>query len=98
MSYVHCNYTYEDLLFMKERSDPTAVHCSTVQGKIEFLPLSAALQNMLTYVLCHCKYTYEESLLIRCTAAQQQCIAALFKAKCMPNSSVQKVCGVQLHL
>jgi len=29
----HCNYPYEDLLFMQVCSDPTPVHCKTVQGK-----------------------------------------------------------------
>jgi len=43
----HCNYTYGDLLFTKVCSDPTSMHCSTAQGKVQFPLASAALQNRL---------------------------------------------------
>ena len=43
----HCNYTCEDLLFVEVCSDPTPVHCNTVQGNMLSPLLSAALQDRL---------------------------------------------------
>ena len=43
----HCNFSYEDLLFIQVCSDPTPVHCNTVQGKMQSPLLSAALQDRL---------------------------------------------------
>ncbi len=40
-----CNYTYEDLLFIQMSSDPTPMHCNTVQGK---------MQSALLSKLCNC--------------------------------------------
>ncbi len=31
----HCTYAYGDLLFMQVCSDPTPMHCSKVQGKLQ---------------------------------------------------------------
>ncbi len=41
------------------------MHCSTGQGKIAFLLLSAALQTSLTAALCHCTYNYGDLLFIQ---------------------------------
>ena len=43
----HCNYTYEDLLFIEMCSEATPVHCNTVEGKMQSLQLNAALQDRL---------------------------------------------------
>ena len=61
----HCNYTYEDLLFIQESSDPTPVHCNTAFDKMQSPLLSVAVQNRLTEALCHCNYTYEVLLLCK---------------------------------
>ena len=50
----HCNYTYEDLLFIQVCSEPATVHCTTVQGKVLCPQLIAALQERLVAVLYHC--------------------------------------------
>ncbi|DBA88309.1 TPA: hypothetical protein ACH3X1_016528 [Trebouxia sp. C0004] len=44
----HCSYTYGHLLFIQVCSDPAHMHCSSIQGKMQFPLLSAALQNRLT--------------------------------------------------
>jgi len=31
----HCSYTLEDLRFIQMCSDPTSMHCSTGQGKMQ---------------------------------------------------------------
>ena len=54
----HCDYTYEDLLLMQVCSEPTPVHCNTVQGKMQCPQLSAALQDRLAAGMYHCNYTY----------------------------------------
>ncbi len=59
----HCNYTYGDLLCIQVCSDPTPVHCNTVQSKMHSPLLSAALQDRLAAGLYHCNYTYEDLLL-----------------------------------
>ena len=43
----HCDYTYEDLLFIQVCSDSTPEHCNTVQGKMHSPVLTAALQDRL---------------------------------------------------
>ncbi len=44
----HRSYTYGHLLFIQVCSDPAQMHCSKVQGKLQFPLFSAALQNRLT--------------------------------------------------
>ena len=61
----HCNYAYEDLLFIQVCSDPTPVHCNTVQGRMLSPLLCAALQDRLAAGLHHCNYTYEDLLFIQ---------------------------------
>ena len=43
----HCSYTCEHLLYKQVCSDPAQMHCSSVQGKMQYPLLSAALQNRL---------------------------------------------------
>ena len=72
----HSNYTYEDLLFIQVCSDPTPVHCNTVQGKMQSPLLSAALQDRLAAGLYHSNYTYE--------FCPEQCCSALVLGHCTP--------------
>ncbi len=44
----HCRFTYGDLLFTQVCSDPAQMHCSSVQGKMQFPLFSVAVQNRLT--------------------------------------------------
>jgi len=44
----HCKYTYGDLLFRHDCSDPAPMHCSSLQGNMQSPLFSAALQNRLT--------------------------------------------------
>ena len=44
----HCIYTYGDVLFIQVCSVPAPMHCSKVQGQMQFPLFSAALQNRLT--------------------------------------------------
>ncbi|DBA88306.1 TPA: hypothetical protein ACH3X1_016527, partial [Trebouxia sp. C0004] len=60
-----CKYTIEDLLLIQVCSDPTPVHCSTVQGKMQSPLISAAQEDWLASGLCLCKYTIEDLLLIQ---------------------------------
>ena len=82
------NYTYHDLRFIQKCSEPTELHCSTVLGKVHFPLLSTGLQNRLTAGLCHRIYKMEICSSHRCAASQQNCTAALFRAKCIPHCSV----------
>ena len=50
----HCNYAYEDLLFIQVCSDPTPGNCNTVQGKMQCPQLIAALQERLVAGLYDC--------------------------------------------
>ena len=48
------------------------MHCSTGQGKMHSPLFSGALQNRLTASLCHCNYTYGDSLFIQvCSEATE---------------------------
>jgi len=95
-SLYHCNYTYEDLFFIQVCSDPTPVHCNTVQGKMLSPLLTAALQDRLAAGLYHCNYTYEDWLFIKCAVTQHQCTATLFRAKCCPHCSLL-LCKTSLY-
>ena len=53
----HCNDTYEDLLFTQVCTDPTPLHCNTVQGKMQSPLINAALHDWLASGLYLCKYT-----------------------------------------
>jgi len=44
----HCNYTYEDLLFIQVCSGSAPMHCSTGFGKMQSPLFSVALQNRVT--------------------------------------------------
>ncbi len=44
----HCSYTYEYLPFTQVCSEPTSMHCNTVQGKMHSPLLSATVQARLT--------------------------------------------------
>ncbi|DBB02780.1 TPA: hypothetical protein ACH3X1_013612 [Trebouxia sp. C0004] len=44
----HCSYTYGDLLFRQVCSDPTPMHCSSLQGNMQSPLFSAALQTRFT--------------------------------------------------
>ena len=44
----HCIYTCGDLILIQVFRDPTPMHCCTVQGKMQSLLFSAALQNRPT--------------------------------------------------
>jgi len=59
---VTANMTCEDWLFMQVCSDPTPMHCNTIQGKMHSPVLNAALQKRLTAGLFHCKLTNEDLL------------------------------------
>ncbi len=87
----HCKHTYADLPFIQVCSDPTPVHCITVQGKMHSPLLSAALQDRPAAGLYHCNYTYadlpflqvcSDPALMHCSSVQgkllfpQACITA----------------------
>ncbi len=61
----HCKYPHGNLLFIQACSDPTPVHCNTVQGKMPCPLISAALQDWLAAGLYHCKYTNEDLLFLQ---------------------------------
>jgi len=53
------------LLFIQVCSDPTPVHCNTVQGNMQSPLTSAAVQDWLASGMYYCKYTYEDLLFIQ---------------------------------
>ncbi len=57
MALCKCNYSYGHALFTKVCNDPTAMHCSTGQGRLHSRLFSAALQNRHTAGLCLCNCT-----------------------------------------
>ena len=84
----HSNYTYEDLLFIQVCSDPTPVHCNTVQGKMQSPLLSAALQDRLAAGLYHSNYTYEDLLFIQVCSDPKPVQSITVLAKCSPHCLV----------
>ena len=77
----HCNYTYADLPFIHACSDATAMHCSTGQGKIAS-PLFCLLCKTGSQQPCA---TAIAPVMIcpsyRCAVMQDQCTAALVRAR-----------------
>jgi len=59
-----CKHYYEDLLFIHVCSDPTPLHCDTVQGEMHSPLISAAVQDKLASGMYHCKYPNEDFLFI----------------------------------
>ena len=85
----HCTYIYGDILFIQVCSDPAPMHCSKVQGKMQSLLFSAALQNRLKSRQSVTALTPKEMCsAYRCAVTQHQCIATRFRAKCSPHCSV----------
>ena len=56
---------------MHQHSDPTPVHCNTVQGKIKSPLLSAALQDRFATGVYYCSYTYNDVLFIQLCSDQR---------------------------
>ena len=52
-------------LFVQVCSDPTAVQCNTVQGKMQCLQLRGALQDRLAAGLYHCNNTCEDLMFVQ---------------------------------
>ncbi len=78
----HCNYTYEDLLFIQVCSESAPMHCSTGFGKLQSPLFSVALQNRVTA----CTMSLQLHLCsfdahTKCALSQHQCTAALVLAK-----------------
>ena len=102
----HCNYTYEALLVIQVCSDPTPVHCITVQGKMQSPLLSAALQDRLAAGLYHCNYTYEDLLLIQVCSDQTPVHCNTVQGKmqfptaqcCSARQACSRLVSLQLHL
>jgi len=53
------------LLFIQVCTDPTPVHCNTIEGKLQCPLISAAVQDWLAAGLYHCNCTYEGLLFIQ---------------------------------
>ncbi|DBB03001.1 TPA: hypothetical protein ACH3X1_013589, partial [Trebouxia sp. C0004] len=53
VSLCHWSHTCGELLFIQVCSDPTPVHCSTVQGKMQSPLIITALQDRLASGLYH---------------------------------------------
>ena len=78
----HRKHTYEDLLFTQVCSDPTPVHCITVQGKMQCPLITAAQQDRLAAGLYHCKHTCKDLLFSKGrSVTHHQCTATLFRTK-----------------
>ena len=100
----HCNYTYEDLLFIQVCGDPTPVHCNTVEGKMQSPLLSAALQDSLAAGSYHCNYTYEDLLftqvcsdsppVLQCTGVGKMHLPLLSAA--LQKKITAGLCGITL--
>ena len=85
----HFNYTCGVLHFIQVCCDARPMHCSTGQGKIASLLfsvalsllLSATLQTRQTAALSHYNTPLEFCPSYRCAVMQDQCTAALVRAK-----------------
>ncbi len=102
----HCNYTYEDLLFMQVCNEPVAIYCKPGQGKMHSPLFCAALQIRLTVALCHCNCTYEDLLFIQtcsdptalhCSTGFGKRHLPLFSAA-LQNRLTAVILSLQLHL
>ena len=70
-------------------SDPARKHCSEVQGTLESPLFKAALQNRLSVGSVSLQiHLWSCALSYRCAVTQNQCTAALFRAKWSPHCSV----------
>ncbi len=102
----HCNYIYEDLLFIQVCSDPTPEHCNTVFCKMHSPLLTAALQDRLAAGLYHCNYTYGDLLCIQvCSDPTPEHCNTVFWQNAFPTAhccSARQACSrlvsLQLHL
>ena len=85
----HCKHTYEQLLFIQVSTDPTPVHCSTVQGKMQCPHCSVLLSKTGLHQACiNANTPMKICSSYRSPLTQHQCTAALFRAKCSPHCSV----------
>jgi len=82
------NYTCEGLLFLQLCHHCTAVHCNTVQDQTHAALRSAAVQKRLTAALWLCDKHVRICRSQTRAMTSHQSTAALFRTKCMGDSSL----------